>query len=48
MIGKFQRPKIIHNSGIRYDPKTGDPIGNEKILSGVETVQKINRKKLSI
>lgn len=40
-IGKYQRPKIVHNGDIRYDPKTGDPIGSEKILSGQETVWEI-------
>jgi hypothetical protein len=52
-IGKYHRPKIVHNSNIRYDPKTGDPISNEKILSGVEVVydleipkSKTERKKL--
>jgi hypothetical protein len=52
-IGKYQRPKIVHNGNIRYDPKTGSPIGNEKILSGVEVVydlevpkSKTERKKL--
>jgi len=44
-IGKYKRPKIVHNSGIRYDPKTGDPIGNEKILSGVEVVYEIETPK---
>jgi hypothetical protein len=37
-IGKYDRPKIVHNSNLRYDPKTGEPIGNEKILSGQETI----------
>ena len=52
-IGKYQRPKIVHNGNLRYDPKTGDPIGSEKILSGQETVwtievpkSKTERKKL--
>ena len=40
-IGKFNRPRIIHNGDIRYDPKTGDPIGNEKILGGSETIYEI-------
>jgi hypothetical protein len=52
-IGKYDRPKIVHNSNLRYDPKTGEPIGNEKILSGQETIftievpkSKTERKKL--
>ena len=40
-IGRYEKPKIAHNSNLRYDPKTGDPIGNEKILSGSETVYTI-------
>ena len=52
-IGRYQKPKIVHNGNITYDPKTGDPIGNEKILSGVEIIydleipkSKTERKKL--
>jgi len=40
-IGKYMKPKIVHNGNIRYDPKTGDPIGNEKTLSGQEIVYEI-------
>jgi hypothetical protein len=40
-IGKYQRPKIVHNSDIRYDPKTGDPIGSEKALGTPETIHEI-------
>lgn len=40
-IGRYEKPKIVHNSNLRYDPKTGDPIGNEKILSGSETIYTI-------
>ncbi|HXV88053.1 MAG TPA: hypothetical protein VD710_03050 [Nitrososphaeraceae archaeon] len=52
-IGKYQKPKIIHNPNLRYDPKTGEPIGNEKALGVPETVwtievpkSKTERKKL--
>ena len=52
-IGRYNKPKIITNPNIRYDPKTGDPIGNEKALSGEETIytievpkSKTERKKL--
>jgi len=52
-IGKYQRPRIVYNSDIRYNPKTGEPVGDEKILSGSETVytievpkSKTERKKL--
>jgi hypothetical protein len=37
-IGKYDRPKIVHNSKLTYNPKTGEPIGPEKALSGQETV----------
>lgn len=40
-IGKYQKPKIIPNSNLTYNPRTGDPIGSEKILSGVEVVYEI-------
>lgn len=40
-IGKYKKPRIVHNGDIRYDAKTGDPIGNEKILSGEETIYEI-------
>ena len=40
-IGKYQRPKIVHNGNSRYDPKTGDPIGSENILGGPETIYEI-------
>ena len=40
-IGRYKKPRIVPNGNIRYDPKTGDPIGNEKSLSGVETVYEI-------
>ncbi len=40
-IGKFKRPKIVLNSNITYDPKTGEPIGNEKILAGQETIYEL-------
>jgi hypothetical protein len=52
-IGKYEKPKIVPNSNIRYNPKTGEPIGNEKMLGGPETVytievpkSKTERKKL--
>ena len=52
-IGKYLKPKIVHNSNIRFDPRTGDPIGPEKALSGSETIytielpkSKAERKKL--
>ena len=37
----YTKPKITINPNIRYDPKTGDPIGSEKTLSGQETVYEI-------
>lgn len=40
-IGKYDKPRIVHNSGVRYDPKTGDPTGPEKILSGSDTIYTI-------
>jgi hypothetical protein len=40
-IGKYKKPRIVHNTNLRYDPKTGEPIGNEKSLSGQETVYEI-------
>lgn len=33
-IGKYERPQIVYNSNIRYNAKTGEPIGNEKALGG--------------
>ena len=52
-IGKYEKPKIISNPNLTYNPKTGDPIGNEKALSGSETIytievpkSKVERKKL--
>ena len=52
-IGKYQKPRVVYNSNLRYDPKTGEPIGLEKILSGRDTIytievpkSKIERKKL--
>ena len=52
-IGKYQKPKIISNPNLTYNPKTGEPIGAEKALSGSELVytievpkSKIERKKL--
>ena len=40
-IGMYEKPRIIINPNIRYDPKTGDTIGPEKSLSGSETVYEI-------
>lgn len=40
-IGRYYRPKIVHNGNIRYDSKTGEPIGNEKALSGQDIVYEI-------
>jgi hypothetical protein len=40
-IGKFQKPKIVPNSNLTYNQKTGEPIGNEKILAGQQTVYTI-------
>jgi hypothetical protein len=40
-IGKYQKPKIVPNSNLTYNPKTGEPLGSEKILSGQETVFEI-------
>ena len=40
-IGRYKKPRIVHNLNLRYDPKTGEPIGNEKSLSGQETVYEI-------
>lgn len=52
-IGRYEKPKIVPNSNIRYNPKTGEAIGNEKALGGPETVytievpkSKTERKKL--
>lgn len=52
-IGRYQRPRIVHNGNITYNPKTGEPIGSEKILSGSDLVytievpkSKTERKKL--
>lgn len=52
-IGKYQKPKIIANPNLTYNPKTGEPIGAEKALSGSETIytieipkSKVERKKL--
>lgn len=44
-IGKYYRPKIVHNGNIRYDSKTGAPIGDEKILSSQDTVYDIENPK---
>jgi hypothetical protein len=41
-IGKYSRPKIVPNGNLIYNPKTGEPLGNEKILSGQETVYEID------
>jgi hypothetical protein len=41
-IGKYQKPKIIPSSNLTYNSRTGEPIGNEKILSGVEVVYEID------
>jgi hypothetical protein len=41
-IGKYSRPKIVPNSNLTYNQKTGEPIGNEKILSGQETIYTID------
>lgn len=40
-IGRFQRPKIVPNGNLTYNPKTGEPIGNEKRLGSPETVFEI-------
>jgi hypothetical protein len=40
-IGKYQKPRIVANSNQRYSPETGQPLHNEKILSGQETVFEI-------
>jgi hypothetical protein len=52
-IGKYEKPKIISNPNLTYNPKTGEPIGAEKALSGSETIytievpkSKVERKKL--
>lgn len=44
-IGRFKKPRIVHNGNIMYDPKTGDPIGNEKRLSGQQIVYEIEFRK---
>ena len=41
VIGKYQRPEIVHNGNMTYDPRTGDPIGNEKILGSAQTIYEI-------
>jgi hypothetical protein len=53
LIGKYEKPKIVPNGNLTYDPKTGEPKGNEKMLGGPETVytievpkSKTERKKL--
>jgi hypothetical protein len=40
-IGRYDKPKIVPNSNLTYNPKTGEPIGPEKILLGSETVYEI-------
>jgi len=40
-IGRYKKPRIVHNGNITYDQRSGDPIGSEKILSGKETVYEI-------
>ena len=40
-IGRYKQPRIVHNSNLTYDPRTGEPIGNEQILSGKKTVYEI-------
>jgi len=40
-IGRYEKPRIVPNSNLTYDVKTGKPIGNEKILSGQEIVYEI-------
>jgi hypothetical protein len=32
--GIFQRPGVVPNSSLRYNPETGAPVGQEKVLSG--------------
>jgi hypothetical protein len=53
LIGKYEYPKIVPNGNLTYDPKTGEPKGNEKMLGAPETVytievpkSKTERKKL--
>lgn len=52
-VGKYQKPKIVVNSGRRFNPETGEPIGPEFMFSGRETIytievpkSKTERKKL--
>ena len=40
-VGRFERPKIVVNSGRKFDPNTGLGIGPEKIFSGSEVVYTI-------
>ena len=40
-IGKYTKPRIVPNGNITFDPKTGEPIVNDKILSGQRTVYEI-------
>lgn len=40
-IGKYQKPRIVANSNQKYSPETGQPLHNEKMLSGVETIYTI-------
>ena len=40
-IGKYTKPRIVPNGNITYYRKTGEPIGNDKILSGQRTVYEI-------
>jgi hypothetical protein len=45
-IGIYKKPRIVPNSNLTYDPKTGEPNGSEKSLSGVETVYEIGRARI--
>lgn len=40
-IGKYDKPKIVPNGKLTFNPKTGEPEGPEKRLSGQETVYEI-------
>ena len=40
-IGKYRKPKTVHNGNITFNPKTGDPINNEKILGEPEIIYDI-------